>query len=172
MVQIVDIQKLIRKHKYEVSLQIMKRGEEITASFPCRQEKPFCEAFSNTYKIEKGGVFCQTDTSLEDFIETPKYALRSVVFADVFRICNIIGYSSKLLGLYIKEKEQSHDDFYRYMLPFKLSPDQTQQENALEELVNEALVFNFSQDLKQKARDKHVFDGFQTINNILSGETL
>jgi len=167
MVQIDDIRKLIRKHKYEVSLKIIGNNK-IIASFPSRKEKPFCEPFNNIYKIEKGGISCQND-ELEEFIEAPKYALRPIVFADVLRVCDIIGYNSKLLGLYINDKEKTHEDFYKHMLSFKLSSHQIQQETDLEELVDEARIFSFSQELKEKAKEQQVSRGFQIVHNILTG---
>ena len=170
MVQIDDIRKLIRKHKYEVALKIQEKGK-ITALFPVRHEKPFCEPFNSTYTTKVDGVACDTDGELKDFIEAPQYALRPIIFADVLRMCDIIGYDDKLLGLYIKDKEKTRQDFYKHMLSFKLSSDQSQQENNLEELVNEARVFGFSQELKGKAKEQQVSRGFQIIHDILVGAT-
>ena len=170
MVQIDDVRELIRRHEYEVSLKIMKK-DEIIASFPYRKEKPFCEAFNNMYKIEKKGVACKLD-DLEDFIESPLYALRPLVFADVLRVCDIIGYDSKLLGLYIKDVEKTYQDFYKNMMSFKLSPNQTQQENDLEKLMNDGRVFGFSQKLREKAKEQKITRGFEIICNILTGEKL
>ncbi|SVB46536.1 uncharacterized protein METZ01_LOCUS199390 [marine metagenome] len=168
MVQIDDIRKLIRKHKYEVALKIIEDGK-ITALFPNRHEKPFCEPFNNIYTIKTNGVAFQTDETLKDFIEAPQYALRSIVFADILRMCDIIGYNSKLLGLYINDKEKTHEDFYKHMLSFKLSSHQIQQETDLEELVDEARIFSFSQELKEKAKEQQVSRGFQIVHNILTG---
>ena len=170
MVQIDDIRTLIRKHKYEVALKITEDGK-IVALFPNRHEKPLCEPFKNAYVIKTNGVSCHTDEILKDFIEAPEYALRSIVFADVLRMCDIIGYDSKLLGLYVKDKEKTRQDFYKHMLSFKLSSDQIQQENDLEELVKEARLFNFSKKLKDKAKKQEVSHGFQIIHNILKGAT-
>ena len=86
-------------------------------------------------------------------------------------MCDIIGYDSKLLGLYVKDKEKTRQDFYKHMLSFKLSSDQIQQENDLEELVKEARLFNFSKKLKDKAKKQEVSHGFQIIHNILKGAT-
>ena len=168
MVQIDDIRTLIRKHKYEVALKIAENGN-IAAFFPHRHEKPFCEPFKNAYVIKTNGVSCHTDEILKDFIEAPQYALRSIVFADVLRMCDIIGYDSKLLGLYVKDEEKTRPDFYKHMLSFKLSSDQMQQESDLEELVNEARIFNFSKKLQAKAKNQEVAHGFQIIRNILTG---
>ena len=167
MVQINDVQALIRKHEYEVSLKIMEDGE-ITASFPDRQEKPFCEPFNNVYKIEKKGVLCQID-DLKEFIEAPRYALRSLVFADVLRVCDIIGYDSKLLALYINDIEKSYQDFYKHMLSFKLNSGQMQQDNDLEKLMKKGRLLGFSQKLKEIAREQKIERGFEIIKNILTG---
>lgn len=169
MVQIDNIRKLIRKHKYEVSLKIIEDGE-IIASFPSRHEKPFCETFNNIYKIKTDGVACQTDGELKEFIEAPPYALRLIVFADVLRICDIIKYNSKLLGLYIKDKEKTHEDFYKHMLSFKLSSSQIKRENNLEELMNKVRSASFSNELEEKAKIQGVSRGFQIVHNILMKE--
>ena len=170
MVQIDEIRKLVRKHEYEVALKIDKKGE-IIAYFPHRKEKPFCETFSNVYKIEKEGVSCQLD-DLKDFIEAPRYALRTLVFADVLRVCDIIGYDSKLLGLYVNKIEKSYQDFYDHMLSFRLTSKQTQKENDLEELMNEGRIFGFSKKIQDKAEEREVADGFKVIHSILIGEKL
>ena len=167
MVQIDDIQKLIRKHKYEVFLKITEDAE-IIASFPRRQEKPYCEPFTNIYEIKKDGISCKID-DLKDFIEAPQYALRPIVFADVLRVCDIIGYDSKLLAFYIHDKEKTQQAFYKKMLSFKLNSEQIQQENDLEELINSGRVFSFSKELTEKAKKQGISCGFQIIHNILTG---
>ena len=55
------------------------------------------------------------------------------------------------------------------MLSFKLSSHQIQQETDLEELVDEARIFSFSQELKEKAKEQQVSRGFQIVHNILTG---
>ena len=91
MVQIDDIRKLIRKHKYEVALKIIEDGE-ITALFPNRHEKPFCEPFNNIYTINTIPIADQRLGVVCDRIRPPSFIDLSIPvdFAD-FSLYRVIG---------------------------------------------------------------------------------
>jgi hypothetical protein len=161
-----EIIKLLKKHGYCVTLKIS--NDKIYAAFPKRAIKPCCEPFINIYKPITEGVSCITAEEINDFIKSPKYAQRTVIFADIARICKLIGYSSRLISFFVNSKEVDYTEFRCNMLPFTLTALQTKKEATLEEMVGTAIAHSFSQEIYASAKKSGVQDGLKVIESILS----
>ena len=163
-----DIKKLIRKHDYEIKIDALESGM-VRAYFPERQEQPFCSAFTNTYEYKEGGIKCLFEESHEEFIKAPLYAFRAIIYADVLRMCGIMGYKHDLVGFYAKEKEISREEFNESIMPKSLNKRQKKQDAALECLLQEGMVSGFDDGLQHDAEITEVSKGYQIVRNILAG---
>lgn len=170
MVHTDEIRDLIKKHDYEVKMNITSDGD-IVVSFPSRIESPKCEGFSNTYQIEEDGVMFKLEES-DEFIPSPNYTLRLIVLCDVGRLCSLIGYDASLINLSIDDKEVAKDDFKEAMLdmiPSGLSKDELELERILKELIEEGSHNGFTEELEEMAEEYEVHYGFTILRNILIG---
>jgi hypothetical protein len=167
MVQESDIQNLLHKHDYEVSLNLTESGE-IVASFPMRQEQPFCAPFSYSYSFEKEGVVCHTD-DIDELVKAPKYAYRLIVISDVIRTCSILGYEPSLVLLYEKGKLVKNKDEFRDKM-YKLSERNKVLENTLESLLEVGLQEGFNEELREEANNQKVYQGFKIVEGFLTGD--
>ena len=126
--KIDQIKRLLRKHNYEVYVEINSASLcKIRSFFPERKEPPVLDFLSIVYSLEKeDSVSFTLNGENNDDIPCKKYIFDEVIFADIGRLCDFYGYSIELVGFYIDGEIADEKTFREFLLSsLKLNKKQT-----------------------------------------------
>jgi len=164
----------LEKHNYQVFVFTNKKSpKKIFASFPERKMNPRCSSFTVSYEIDGlvkdiAKIKVVVSSIDEEMIECPKYALKEIVFCDIYKMCEIINYSTGFIRFSIDKKEVGEEDFKKSCFSIRLNKKEKQKEQALSEIVLESRTNGFSKSLRDFAVIEDVQDSYEMIENICS----
>jgi len=147
-----DVKALIKKHSYEVVVFAEKSHPNIIKTvFPERKERPFCEETSETYwflgdseEDNTPGLFISTNEEEYSFLECPQYAFEEIIFSNIEKACEIIGYDRNLIFFYLDESQVTLKQFKKESFDIKLNRTEFLRKRQLSKLINDARLKGFS----------------------------
>lgn len=169
-----EIFDFLEKHNYQVFVSTNKESpKKIFASFPERKMNPRCNSFTVAYEIsglvkDIAKIKVVVSSIDEEIMECPKYGLREIVFCDIYKMCEIINYSTGFVRFNIDKKEVSEEEFKKSCFSIRLSRKDKKKEQVLSEIVLESRTNGFSQSLRDFAVIEDVQDSYEMIEKIYS----
>lgn len=154
-----NIKSLLRKHKYEVYVEINSTSSgKIKAFFPQRKEPPVIDEMSIVYYIDQQEYisFAINKEEGEDIIPCKKYIFDNVIFADINRMCDFYGYSKELVGFYLDGQIVEEPLFKQSLINnLELNKEQLEKKDIVSKLLEgpskeEGQLDLFSEEIKDQ----------------------
>ena len=136
-----NIKSLLRKHKYEVYVEMSSTSlGKIKSFFPQRKEPPLLGEMSIVYYIDQQEYisFAINKEEGEDIIPCKKYIFDNVIFADINKMCDFYGYSKELIGFYLDGQIVEEHVFKQYLInSLELNKEQIEKKDIISKLLEE-----------------------------------
>ncbi len=168
-----QVKSLLNKHSYIIKLVYDKRKEHTILRLPKRVQAPEVDAHDIVYEIGDNVVICTIDGQKIE-IECPKYACRTLIFADIKQNCEHFGFHSSLIEFHYGDDIIQETEFFNKIWPSTLeyTEDIRKQEYPLFELVSRAInaKIPFHASFDFEAAKLGVSVGYILVRSFVIGE--
>ena len=170
-----QVQALLKKHGYMLTLTYNKNTKKIKLNIPSRIQPPITDAYSIEYSFVDNMVYCIIDNKTTE-IECPTYACRTLIFVDIKKICEYLGFDTTLLEFYdeVDNIKVSESEFFYLMWPADMGYTEKirQSEEQLITVVAKALnaIIPFHESFTFEAQQMGVGLGYGLIRAFNFGE--
>lgn len=164
-----EVKQLLHKHNY--GIPIVLHSDKIVMHIPNRVIEPFMEAYEVTYTVGDGYMTYQAEG--DDFpyrAICPTYAVRLLVFADIKRHAETLGFDTNLIEFFDGSDKIDETEFLARMWPKGVvyDNDTRKLEYLLKDLLIRAKnsVVPFHHDFYFEADQLGVLPGYLAIRSI------
>jgi hypothetical protein len=167
-----EIINLLKKHEYIVKLVYDTDNEKIFLQIPAKHD---LEKYDIIYKINHNKILWQNDPNEEPIeLDCPTYACRIFIFTDVRRICEYIGFDTRLIEFYVNQDKINEEGFFQAIWPssLKLTKEIKEQEKKLMEIITKAVncIMPYAEKFTFNAHQAGVGVGYSVIRTFMRGD--
>ena len=169
------LKEALRKHNYEVVLSANSDDiNAIKAAFPERKQKPSFSGFGATYQyipeLDCNSLFFRIETGEYSTIQCPRYSLKEVLFMDIEKVCDAIGYNQDLISFNLNGTDVDQKTFKRNILADDMTDDEKQKEVVLENLCVVAKKEGFSDKHFKEAKTLGLLEAYDVLQDMYLSE--
>jgi hypothetical protein len=168
------VKALLERHGYLLRLTYIAGDEEVRLFIPGRIQEPSVESHNIIYKIRNNILDCSVagETSLD--IQCPNYAIRTLMFVDVRRVCDYLHFDPSLLEFYNGDDKITEVEFTDMIWPkdVEFTDEMRKQEYSLREIVSRAAnaIVPFHESFNFEAQQMGVGLGYKLIRAFALGD--
>tara|TARA_Y100001938_G_C8093200_1_gene436391 strand:+ start:501 stop:1034 length:534 start_codon:yes stop_codon:yes gene_type:complete len=169
------LKEALKKHNYEVILSANSSEINcIKASFPERKQKPSFSGFGATYQyipeLDSDCLFFRIGNGEYSTIQCPRYSLKEVLFMDIEKVCDAIGYSQDLISFSLNDKDVDQKTFKRNILEDDLTDEEKEKQEVLEGLCELAKKEGFSEKYLEQSKFLGLQDAYDVLQDMYLSE--
>ena len=169
------VKEALKKHNYEVALSANSRDiNSIKASFPERKQIPAFDGFGATYQympeLDCNSLFFRIGKGDYSTIQCPRYSLKEVLFMDIGKVCEAIGYNESLISFRLNDTDIDQITFKRNILTNDLTDEEKEKEIILENLCSLAKKEGFSENNFNQSKTLGVEDAYNVLQDMYLSE--
>ena len=165
------IRDVLSKNNYEVVAEFSSKSPStIQVLIPARKIVPGYDSFIVDYspstKPDQTGLSYRTHgKESADFIECPRYALKTLVSVDIKKVCQQIGYDFSLISFIVDGQRTTEDEFFNESLDFKLDDLETKKEECLHYILSSFELTGDSPDISKYALEDYLDEVYEVVRS-------
>jgi hypothetical protein len=168
---LLTIRNILSKNNYEVVVELSSDSPEtIQVLIPARKIIPGHDSFIVHYnpstKPGNTGLTYRTHgKEFPDFIECPRYCLKTLVSVDIKKVCQQIEYDFSLISFVVDGQRVSEERLFDIALDFQLDSLESKKEECLNYILSSFEINDISPNIAKYANEDYLDEVYEVVRS-------